>query len=137
MPFISIVTVPGYDHFEIVASSDPLTFAQPVGAEGTFDSRAHVVVFQRDVPDPVGVLSKVQTALADNRVRTETSTFACSAPTAIRAVELAVAELWPPTRLYCQDCQHHFVAPIREASKMYLACPHCHNPMLNPRWDSA
>ncbi len=137
MPYISILTAPGQDRLQIVASRETPRFSQPIAVDGTFGGRPQMVVFQREVPDPDAVLQKVRTALATSQVQEDPSLFQLSAPDAIRTLEECVAELWPPNRLFCQACQHHFVAPIAEARRMYLACPHCHNPMLNPRWDSA
>jgi hypothetical protein len=95
------------------------------------------VVFQREVPDTAALMARLRLVLAKSRVESEENTYDCPAPIAIRAIEITVAELWPPNRLRCSDCQHYFVTSIAETGRMYVACPHCYNPMLNPRWSSA
>ena len=137
MSFVYIMAMPGHDHLHIVTSPDPASIAQPLTPQGTFAERAQIVVFQREVPDPAPLLARVQVVLAESRVATEEGAFNCPVPVAVRAIEIAAAELWPPNRLRCADCQQYFVAPIADARRMYVACPHCHNPMLNPRWNSA
>jgi hypothetical protein len=137
MPFVSILAAPGHQYLSIKASPQPVTVAQPLTAEGTFGDRPQIVVFQREVPDPSPLLARLQTVLASSRAEHESDAYDCPVPVAIRAIEIAAAELWPPNRLRCSECQQYFVAPIAEARRMYLACPHCHNPMLNPRWNSA
>lgn len=137
MPFVSLLATPGRDHLRVTASATPLVMPQPLTPEGTFGERPQIVVFQREVPDPESLLTRLETILASSRVPSEKNAFDCPAPIVIRAIEIAAAELWPPNRLRCSDCQHYFVAPIAEAHRMYVACPHCHNPMLNPRWNSA
>lgn len=137
MPFVSILAALGHDHLHIVASPDPIAVPQPLTPQGTFGERPRQVVFQREVPDPAPLLAKLRVVLATSRVEAESDAFDCPVPVAIRAIEIAAAELWPPNRLRCPDCQQYFVAPIAEARRMYLACPHCHNPMLNPGWSSA
>ena len=136
MPFVSILAAPGDDYLRAVATSEPMKVAQPLTAEGRFGERPLIVVFQREVPDPSLLLERLGTTLASSRVADEVNAYLCPAPFAIRALEHAVAELWPPNRLRCADCRHYFVVPIAEHRRMYVACPHCHNPMLNPRWDS-
>lgn len=137
MPFVSILATPGYDYLRLAPSADPVAIPQPLTDDGTFTDRPVLVVFQREVPDPATLLTRLQTVLATSRVESEKNAYDCPVPIAIRAIEIAVAELWPPNRLRCTDCHQYFVAPIGEARRMYLACPHCHNPMLNPRWNSA
>ncbi|HWA58253.1 MAG TPA: hypothetical protein VG692_13420 [Gemmatimonadales bacterium] len=137
MPFVSILAAPGENTLEIVTTPQPVRVPHPPSAEGTFGPKSPIVVFQREVPDPDAVLARLRIVLGDARADRSRDVYACAAPVAIRVVEVIVAELWPPNRLVCQDCKRHFVAPIAEARRMYLACPHCHNPMLNPRWDSA
>lgn len=137
MPYVSVLAAPGQDYLHITASPEAVSVRQPLSPNGTFSDRELIVVYQREVPEPLLVLAKIQDVLASSRVTTETSAYACPAPLAIRAIELAVAAVWPPNRLRCSDCRHYFVAPIAETGRMYLACPHCHNPMLNPSWNSA
>ena|SRR5512136_1697134 len=137
MPFVIVLAMPGHDHLHIAASVDPPAIAQPLSSQGTFAERPQIVVFQREVPDPAPLMAKLHVVLAGSRVATELGAFDCPVPVAIRAIEIAAAELWPPNRLRCADCQQYFVAPIADARRMYVACPHCHNPMLNPRWNSA
>jgi hypothetical protein len=137
MPYVSILAAPGDEYLRITGSPEPVTVPQPLTPLGTFGDRPLIVVFQREVPDPAPVLDRLRTALASSRVENERDAYSCPAPLAIRAVEIAVAALWPPNRLRCGECKHYFVAPIADARRMYVACPHCHNPMLNPRWSSA
>ena len=137
MPFVSILAAPGDAYLHAIASPGPVRVPQPLSSQGTFADRPLIVVFEREVPDPALLLARLGTALASSRVESEADTYDCPAPLAIRALELAAAELWPMNRLRCADCQHYFVAPIAEAGRMYVACPNCHNAMLNPRWNSA
>ena len=133
MPFVSILAAPGNAHLLVVGSAVPVTDPQPLTPEGTFGERPRIVVYQREVPDPAPVVERLHAVLATSRVAGEVDAYDCPATVAIRAVEIATSELWPPNRLRCQDCQHYFVPPIAEMQRMYVACPHCHNPMLNPR----
>lgn len=137
MPFVSILAAPGDEYLRISGSPVPVTVPQPLTVHGTFGDRPLIVVFQREVPEPPLVLARLQTVLASSRVEGDPDAYSCPVPLAIRAVEIAVSELWPPNRLRCSDCMQYFVAPIADARRMYVACPHCHNPMLNPRWSSA
>jgi len=107
---------------------------RPADAVAALGRRADAVGRENESGFPV---SKLHVVLAGSRVATELGAFDCPVPVAIRAIEIAAAELWPPNRLRCADCQQYFVAPIADARRMYVACPHCHNPMLNPRWNSA
>jgi hypothetical protein len=137
MPFVYVQAMPGHDHLHISTSPERVSIAQPLTPQGTFAERPQIVVFQREVPDPAPLMAKLHVVLAGSRIATEADAFDCPVPVAIRAIEIAAAELWPPNRLRCPDCQQYFVAPIADARRMYVACPHCHNPMLNPRWNSA
>jgi hypothetical protein len=137
MPYISIVTDPGDDHLRVVISPQPLAIAQPLTPQGTFGERPQLIVFHREVPDAEPVMDRLRVALGSSRVGSRSDTFSCPVPEAVRAIEVAVAQLWPPHRVHCPECQHSFAPPHGEARRMYLACPHCHNPLLNPFWDSA
>lgn len=137
MPYVSLVAHPGRNYLRMVSSDAPLKAAQPLTPEGRFGDRPEIVVFQREVPDPGPVLARSREILATSQVADEDQAYDCPAPIAIRAIELATAEFWPPNRVRCPDCQHDFVAPIAESARMYVACPHCQNPILNPRWNSA
>jgi hypothetical protein len=137
MAFVSLLTTPDTDHWRIVATAEPVTVPQPLTPEGTFGDRPHLIVFQREVPEGAPLLERLYAALATSRVDPSGDIFACPAPLAVRAIEVAVAELWPPHRVRCPDCQYGFVAPHEERHRMYLACPNCHNPLLNPGWNSA
>lgn len=95
------------------------------------------VLFERDVPEGAAVLNRVAELLASSAVPGKANRYTCDPRLAVRAVELAVSALWPTRRLQCPDCHQHFVIPFADRRRMYLACPHCHNPMLNPAWDSA
>ena len=133
MPFVSILAAPGNAHLLVLGSAVPATDPQPITEEGRFGERPRIVVYQREVPDPEPVIARLHEVLATSRVAGEADAYDCPATVAIRAVEIATSELWPPNRLRCQGCQHYFVPPIAEMQRMYVACPHCHNPMLNPR----
>lgn len=133
MPFVTILAAPGNPHLLVVGSAVPVTDPQPITAQGTFGERPRIVVYQREVPDPEPVISQLRTTLATSRVEAEPDAYDCPATVAIRAVEIATSELWPPNRLRCQYCQHYFVPPISEMRRMYVSCPHCNNPMLNPQ----
>ena len=133
MPFVSILAAPGNAHLLVLGSAVPVTDPQPINEEGMFGERPRIVVYQREVPDPAPVIARLHAVLATSRVEGEADAYDCPATVAIRAVEIATSELWPPNRLRCQGCQHYFVPPIAEMQRMYVACPHCHNPMLNPR----
>ncbi len=137
MPFVSILAHSDNDLLRVVATDEPLAIAQPVTPEGTFGERPQVIVFQREVPDAGPLLARLHAALGSSRTEPTGDLFACPVPQAVRAIEVAVAQLWPPHRVHCPECQHGFVAPYRESRRMYLACPHCHNSLLNPFWDSA
>lgn len=132
MPFVSILAAPGDSYLRITATPEPVALPQPLAPSGMFGERQRMVVFQREVPDPPRLLARVAELLASSRVAADSDAYSCTAPLAIRAVEIAVAELWPPNRLRCSECRQYFVTPIQEARRMYVACPHCHNPMLNP-----
>jgi hypothetical protein len=137
MAFISILTAPADEHLRIVATAEPLVIPQPLAPDGTFLERRQLIVFQREVPDIEPLLEQVKAALATSRADPAGDAFSCPVPLAIRAIEVGVARLWPPHPVMCPVCQRRFVAPHGESRRMYLACPHCHNPLLNPRWDSA
>ncbi len=137
MPYVSILALPNTDQLRVVATSQPVAIAQPLNPDGTFGPRPEVVVFQREVPDPVPLLDKLHAALASSRADPTADVFVCPVPEAVRAIEVAVEQLWPPYRLHCPDCQFSFVAPFQQSRHMYLACPRCRNPLLNPCWDSA
>lgn len=137
MPFVAILTGAEHDHVRVIATEQPVSITQPLKPDGTFGERQQVIVFQREVPEPGLVLDRLRESLAAFRTGDEQDLFACPVPQAVRALEVAVAQLWPLRRIHCPDCQHHFLPAIREARRMYLACPHCHNPLLNPFWDSA
>jgi hypothetical protein len=136
MAFVFILAAPGHEHLHITGSSEQLAIPQPLTPQGTFAERPQLVVFQREVPDPAPLLARLDVVLAGSRVPGERDAFDCPVPVAIRAIEITADELWPPHRLRCPDCQQYFIAPLSQARRMYLACPHCHNPMLNPRWGS-
>jgi hypothetical protein len=137
MPYVSILAYPGSDLLRVAATDQPVVIAQPVSSDGTFGDRPHVVVFQREVPDTTPLLDRLHATLASSRADPDAEVFACPVPQAVRAIEVAVAQLWPPHRVQCPSCQHSFVAQHKESRRMYLACPHCHNSLLNPGWDSA
>ncbi len=137
MPFVAILTAAAHDQLRVVATDHPVTIAQPLKPDGTFGERPEVVVFQREVPEPERVLDRLRESLAAFRTGTEANLYACPVPQAVRALEVVVAQLWPLHRLHCPECEHDFLPAIRESRRMYLACPRCHNPLLNPAWDSA
>jgi uncharacterized CHY-type Zn-finger protein len=137
MPYLSILAAPGDDYLRAMATDEPVKVPQPLTPEGRFTDRPLIVVFQREIPDAPALLERLRTVLATSRVESETDAYACPATLAIRALEVAAAELWPPNRIRCSDCQHYFVTAIADSRRMYVACPHCQNPMLNPRWGSA
>lgn len=137
MPYVSLVAYPGRKYLRMVISEVALTSAQPVSEDGRFGDRQEIIVFQREVPDPARTVERARELLATSHVPEDDRSYDCPAPIAVRAIELAAAELWPPNRIRCADCQHYFVAPIAESARMYVACPHCQNPILNPRWNSA
>jgi hypothetical protein len=137
MAFLSILTLPDSPHLRIVASAEPVAIPQPVMPDGTFGERGQLVVFQREVPEAEPLLADLHAALASSQVAPADDVFDCPVGLAIRAIEAAAQRRWPPNRAWCPDCQRSFVAPYSAAQRMYLACPQCHNPLLNPRWDSA
>lgn len=107
------------------------------GGHGAEEPADGEVLFEREVPEGRAVLNRVAELLSSSAVAGHADSYACDPRLAIRAVELAVAALWPTRRLQCPDCHQYFVIPYAERRRMYLACPHCHNPLLNPGWDSA
>jgi hypothetical protein len=137
MPFVSILAEPGHDHLHIRGSADPIAIPQPLTPDGIFTDRPELVVFEREVPDPALLLTRLEAVLSSSRVGSEPDAFDCPVPLAIRAIEIAAAELWPVNQLRCPDCQYYFEAPFTESHRMYVSCPNCSNLMLNPRWNSA
>jgi len=137
MPFVSILRTVGSENLRLLVSADRFTSSQVLTPEGTFVDGPDLVVFQREVPDPALLLTRLHTLLASSRVGESEDQFSCPVPLAIRAIETAVTDLWPTPRLRCQDCQRDFIIPYADRRRMYLACPNCHNPLLNPSWDSA
>jgi hypothetical protein len=136
MPFVSILAEPGHDHLHIRGSATQVAIPQPLTPDGTFGDRPEIVVFEREVPDPAPLLTRLETVLASSRVDAEPDAFDCPVPLAIRAIEIAAAELWPVNQLRCQDCQYYFEPPIADSHRMYVGCPNCSNVLLNPRWNS-
>jgi hypothetical protein len=137
MAFVSILRTADNDQLQIVASEERTRPEQQPTAEGVFVEVPDPVVFQREVPDPQALLNRLAELLASSKVEGSQDTFVCPVPVAIRAIEVATAALWPTRRLQCPDCHQHFVIPYPDRRQLYLACPHCHNPLLNPSWDSA
>jgi hypothetical protein len=137
MAFISILKSPDSEALRIVASEERLVPERPPGPDGTFSGGPDAVAFQREVPSPEALLNRLQELLASSRVESSEDTFLCPVPIAIRAIEVAFADLWPTRRLRCPECQKYFVVPYAERRHMYITCPHCNNPLLNPSWDSA
>lgn len=137
MAIISVHKSPGTDRLRLVATAARIPLARAPRPDGTFAEPPVDVVYERDVPEAEPLLVRVEDMLASSRVPGEPHCYSCPAPLAVRAIELAVEALWPTRRLQCPDCQKHFVIPHAERRRMYLACPHCHNPLLNPAWDSA
>ncbi len=137
MPFVSILAEPGHEHLHIRGSAEPVAIPQPLTEGGTFGERPQLVVFEREVPDPAPLLTRLEMVLASSRVESEPDAFDCPVTLAIRAIEITAAELWPVNQLRCSDCHHDFEPPVAEAHRMYVGCPNCSNVMLNPRWNAA
>jgi hypothetical protein len=137
MPFVSIHQPPGSEVLRIVVSEERAAARQMPGEEGTFVPSPDPVLFQREVPDTRGLLDRIGGYLASSRVAGSEDGFTCPVPLAVRAIELASADLWPTRRLRCPDCQQYFYIPYQQRQRMYLACPNCHNTLLNPGWDTA
>ena len=137
MAFVSILKIPDSDELRVVSSEEHIAPERFVTEEGTFAERIDPVVFEREVPNPQVLLQELREVLASSKVNGAEDTFLCPAPIAIRAVEVAASHLWPTKRAQCPDCQHFFMIPYPARKRMYLACPHCHNALMNPSWDSA
>ena len=136
MAFLSILKTADSDELRIVASEGRIAPERYLTEEGTFADRLDPVVFEREVPSPEVLLRELREVLATSKVEGAEDTFRCPAPIAIRAVEVAASQLWPTKRVQCPDCQHFFMIPYHARKRMYLACPHCHNSLMNPSWDS-
>jgi hypothetical protein len=125
------------DQFRIVATEERLAPPPVLHDDGTFSPSPDPVLFQREVPDPQAVLAQLHGLLATSKVEGSEDSFTGPIGFAIRAIELSYASLWPTRRLRCPECHQYFMIPYDERRAMYLACPNCHNPLLNPAWDSA
>lgn len=134
MPFIAILTTDQPDEIRIVVASAPLDPGHHPGPDGRFVEDPIAVLFQREVPEGEVLRLRLEQLLASSRVAGTEDRYACPVPIAVRAIEVAAAELWPTRRLRCTDCGQYFAVPYPERHRMYLACPHCHNPLLNPGW---
>lgn len=136
MAFISILKPLDSNQLRIVASEERIAPEQHPNPEGVFVEDPNPVVFQREVPEPRTLLNRLDEFLASSKIEGSQDGFDCPVPVAIRAIEVAVADLWPTRRLQCPDCHQYFVVSYPDRHQMYLACPHCQNPLLNPSWDS-
>ena len=138
MAFVAILKDTGADdQYRIVATEERLVAPSQLTEDGTFAPNPDPILFQREVPDPEALLIQLQGLLASSRVEGSPDLFSGPIGNAIRAIELGYSSLWPTRRIQCDDCRQFFMIPYAERRAMYLACPNCHNALLNPAWDTA
>ena len=136
MGYIYIMRSPASSILRIGGSDEPMPQREAAPA-GSDPRAAFDMIFQREVPDPQLLARRLEGMLAHSRTSATEPTYDCEPPLAIRAIDMACEELWPPVRHRCPDCQQYFMTPHKDRRRMYFACPHCQNVSLNPRWDSA
>ena len=137
MPFITILRQEDAGPVRVVAGEARSSTRLAPSEEGTFGAAADPVMFEREVPDSTLALERLREALASSLVAGTEDTYDCPVPVLIRTLEMVAGELWPTRRVRCGDCYQYFKVPWPDRHRMYLVCPHCRNPVLNPAWDSA